>query len=87
MSRIQMNSPVARNRCPAAAGETIASMCTSAKSRTSTTSKPIRGVPGILPCTIRATMPTEPMVLVVRIGPKTAPGRIVARSSARRTRP
>ena len=25
MSRIQMNSPVARNRCPAAAGETIAS--------------------------------------------------------------
>ena len=41
--------------------------------------QPIRGVPGILPCTIRATIPTEPTVLVVRIGPKTAPGRIVAR--------
>src|SRR5215813_1094939 len=72
MSRIQTNSPVARNRCPAASGEVMARMWMSARSRTSTTSRPIRGVPGMLPRTIRAMIPTEPMLLVLRIGPNGA---------------
>ncbi|MEU9449934.1 hypothetical protein [Streptomyces sp. NPDC048277] len=49
-------------------------------SRTSTTSGPIRGTPGIAPESIRATIPTEPAVSAVSTGPNTAPGSTVAGS-------
>ncbi|MGV9854987.1 hypothetical protein [Streptomyces endocoffeicus] len=42
----------------------------------------MRGRPRMAPVSIRWTMPTEPMVLVARIGPKTAPGTSVTPSSA-----
>jgi hypothetical protein len=63
-----------------ATGAVIARMWTSARSRTSTISRPIRGMPRIFPETIRPMMPTEPMLDVVRTGPNTAPGSTVASS-------
>jgi hypothetical protein len=38
------------------------------------------GIPRIFPDSMRATMPTEPMVPVVRMGPNTAPGSTVTSS-------
>jgi hypothetical protein len=49
-SWILITSPAtAKKRCPAATGSTIARMCKSATSRTSTTTNEIYGVPGIEP--------------------------------------
>ncbi len=79
ISAIQSSSPVARNRSPAATLAVIARTWSAATSRTSTTSRPMRGTPGISPRSIRPITCTEPRLAVVRIGPNTAPGRIVVR--------
>ena len=69
MSRIHMKSPAAMKRCPAASGEVMARMCSSARSRTSTTQNPRRGMPAGRPCSRRWMICTEPRF------PASAPGR------------
>jgi hypothetical protein len=76
MSAIHRNSPVARNRSPGAAGAVIART-----SRTSTTSSPMRGVPGMSPRSGRLMTWAEPKVSRESRGPNTAPDRIVVSSA------